>query len=68
MISSTIKARKELIEKGIEKFDDEYLADFDEKFSNYISEAEKIAAANISKYTRNDERALVRCMKEYREK
>ncbi|MCQ2053580.1 MAG: transposase, partial [archaeon] len=37
MISSTIKDRKKLIEKGIEKFDDKYLADFDEKLSEYIS-------------------------------
>ena len=27
----------------------------------------KTAAANTSKYTGNDERALVRCIKEYRE-
>ena len=67
MISSTIKDRKNLIEKDIEKFDDKYLADFDEKLSEYISEAEKTAEANTSKYTGNDERALVRCIKEYRE-
>ena len=67
MISSTIKDRKKLIEKGIEKFDDKYLSDFDEKLSEYISEAEKIAEANTSKYTGNDERALIRCIKEYRE-
>ena len=67
MISSTIKERKKLIEKGIEKFDDKYLSEFDSKLSDYISEAEKTAAANTSKYTGNDERALVRCIKEYRE-
>lgn len=67
MISSTIKDRKKLIEKGIEKFDDKYLSDFDEKLSEYISEAEKTAEANTSKYTGNDERALIRCIKEYRE-
>ena len=41
MISSTIKERKKLIEKGIEKFDDKYLSEFDSKLSDYISEAEK---------------------------
>ena len=43
MISSTIKERKKLIEKGIEKFDDKYLSEFDSKLSDYISEAEKTA-------------------------
>ena len=67
LIARTIHERKKLLEKGIGKFEEEYIEKFNTKLSELLERAEKVAMENNSKYSGQPERALVERIKNFRE-
>ena len=65
LIAQTIHERKKLLEKGIGKFEEEYIEKFHTKLSELLEKAEKVAMENNSKYSGQPERALVERIKNY---
>ena len=67
LIAQTIHERKKLLEKGIGKFEEEYIEKFNTNLSELLEKAEKVARENDSKYSGQPERALVERIKNFRE-
>lgn len=67
LISLTIKERNDLIREGISAFEQSYIDAFNEKLTGLLARAKAESEANESKYTGNDERALVNRIINYRE-
>ena len=66
LISAAIKDRKNLIQAGITRFDNGYLENFENKLTELLQRAEKVAEENTSKYSGDPERALIRRIIKYR--
>lgn len=67
LITQTIHERNELIKNGIKNFEEVYIKSFNNRLSELLCEAEKIAKENDSKYSGQAERALVERIKNFRD-
>ncbi len=66
MIQKTIHERKELLEKNIEKFDNEYIIKFDEEFNDILLQGIEENKSIKGKYYHKEERNLINRILEYK--
>ncbi len=66
LIQQTIHDRKELLEKDIEKFEDKYIINFDEKFNNILLQGIEENKSIKEKYYHKEERNLINRILEYK--
>lgn len=66
LVTTTIKDRKDLMQKKVSAFEDAYVARFNDRMTELLNIAEKEAQDNDSKYSGPFERALVARIIQYR--